>query len=49
MTSDSINTEMAWEDFKEKRSFEKAASIQGQLDTMAALHFLAMHNRHNAF
>ena len=37
MTSDSIDTEMAWEDFKEKRSFEKAASVQGQLDTMAAM------------
>ena len=37
MTSDAINTEQAWEDFKEKRSFEKAASVQGQLDTMAAM------------
>ena len=37
MTSDAINTEQAWEDFKEKRSFEKATSVQGQLDTMAAM------------
>lgn len=37
MTSDIQNTEQAWDDFVEKRSFEKAASIQGQLDTMAAM------------
>jgi len=37
MTSDGINTEQAWENFKESRAFEKAASVQGQLDTMAAM------------
>jgi len=37
MTSDINDTEQAWDTFVEKRSFEKAASIQGQLDTMAAM------------
>jgi len=37
MTSDINDTEQAWDSFVEKRSFEKAASIQGQLDTMAAM------------
>lgn len=38
MTSSTLSdSEQAWDAFVEKRSFEKATSIQGQLDTMGAM------------
>ena len=37
MTDTQIDVNESWENFKKERSFQKATSIQGQLDTMAAM------------